>query len=41
MKQYIKDNQILYANRIVVTIDGVSYINPTEEQILADGQCAV
>lgn len=37
MKQYIKGNQILYSNRIVVTIDGVSYINPSEEQILADG----
>lgn len=37
MKKYIKDNKILYANRIVVTIDGVSYINPSEEQILADG----
>lgn len=37
MKKYIKDNNIQYANRIVVTIDGITYINPIEEQILADG----
>lgn len=37
MKKYIKDNITKYANRIVVTIDGIAYINPTEEQILADG----
>lgn len=37
MKKFIKDNVIQYANRIVVTIDGVSYINPTEEQILSAG----
>ena len=37
MKRYIKDNQILYANRIVVIKDGMRIINPTEEQILADG----
>lgn len=37
MKKYIKDSNIQYANRIVVTIDGITYINPTEEQILADG----
>ena len=37
MKQYIKDGQIKYANRIVVIKDGMQVINPTEEQILADG----
>lgn len=37
MKQYIKDNQIKYANRIVVNKDGFNIYNPTEEQILADG----
>ena len=37
MKQYIKDGQIKYANRIVVIKDGMQIINPTEEQILDDG----
>lgn len=37
MKQYTKDGQIKYANRIVVIKDGTQIINPTEEQILADG----
>lgn len=37
MKQYIKDNEIKYANYIVVNKDGMQTINPTEEQILADG----
>ena len=37
MKQYTKDNEIKYANRIVVIKDGMQVINPTEEQILADG----
>lgn len=37
MKQYIKDGEIKYANRIVVIKDGVQIINPTEEMILADG----
>lgn len=37
MKQYTKDGQIKYANRIVVIKDGMQIINPTEEQILADG----
>lgn len=37
MKRYTKDNEIKYANRIVVNKDGMQIINPTEEQILADG----
>ena len=37
MKLYTKDNEIKYANRIVVIKDGMQIINPTEEQILADG----
>lgn len=37
MKQYKKDGQIKLANQIVATVDGISYINPSEEQILADG----
>lgn len=37
MKQYTKDGQIKYANRIVVNKDGFNIYNPTEEQILADG----
>ena len=37
MKQYTKDNEVKYANRIVVIKDGMQIINPTEEQILADG----
>lgn len=37
MKRYTKDNEIKYANRIVVIKDGMQIINPTEEQILADG----
>lgn len=37
MKLYTKDNEIKYANRIVVNKDGMQIINPTEEQILADG----
>ena len=37
MKLYTKDGQIKYANRIVVIKDGMQIINPTEEQILADG----
>ena len=37
MKLYTKDGQIEYANRIVVIKDGMQIINPTEEQILADG----
>lgn len=30
MKQYIKDNQIKYANRIVINKDGFNIYNPTE-----------
>ena len=37
MKLYTKNNEIKYANRIVVIKDGMQIINPTEEQILADG----
>lgn len=37
MKQYTKDGQIKYANRIVINKDGFNIYNPTEEQILADG----
>lgn len=37
MKQYTKDGQIKYANRIVINKDGFNIYNPTEEHILADG----
>ena len=37
MKQYIKNNQIKYRNQIVIVKNGMRTINPTEEQILADG----
>lgn len=37
MKLYTKDNEIKYANRIVIIRDGMQIINPSEEQILADG----
>lgn len=37
MKQYTKDGEIKSANRIIVVIDGMQVVNPTEEQILADG----
>lgn len=37
MKRYTKNNEIKYANRIVVNKDGFNIYNPTEEQILADG----
>ena len=37
MKVYQKDGEIKSANRIVVIKDGMQIINPTEEQILADG----
>ena len=37
MKLYTKDGQIKYANRIVIIKDGMQIINPSEEQILADG----
>nr|DAR36530.1 MAG TPA: hypothetical protein [Caudoviricetes sp.] len=35
MKRYTKDNEIKYANRIVVNKDGMQIINSTKEQILA------
>ena len=37
MKRYIKDETIKPADRIIVIKDGMQIINPTEEQILADG----
>lgn len=37
MKQYIKNNIIKDANRIVVIKDGMQIINPSEELILEDG----
>jgi hypothetical protein len=37
MKQYVKNNQIKYANNIVIKRDGMQIINPSEELILADG----
>lgn len=40
MKLYTKDDQIKYANHIVVIKDGMQIIIPTGEQILADGQYA-
>ena len=37
MKKYIKNNQIKPQHRIIVSVDGKQVINPSEEQILADG----
>ena len=37
MKQYIKNNQIKTRQQIVIVKNGMRTINPTEEQILADG----
>ena len=37
MKRYIKDGVIRDANKIVITKDGMTTTNPTEEMILADG----
>lgn len=37
MKLYTKDGQTKYDNQIVIIKDGMQIINPTEEQILADG----
>ena len=37
MKQYKKDGQIKLANQIVATVEGISFINSSEEQILAAG----
>ena len=37
MKKYIKDGQILSANRIVLKVDGYQIINPTEEILLENG----
>lgn len=37
MKQYIKNNQIKTRQQIVIVNNGMRTINPTEEQILANG----
>ena len=37
MKQYIKDNKIRLQQDIIVVVNSKQIINPTEEQILADG----
>lgn len=37
MKKYIKNNQIKPQQRIIVSVNGKQVINPSEEQILADG----
>ena len=37
MKRYIKDGQIKTRQEIVIVKNGMRTINPTEEQILADG----
>ena len=37
MKRYIKDGVAKYASEIVITKDGMTTTNPTEEMILADG----
>lgn len=37
MKRYIKNNEIRYANQIVVSKNGFDYYNPTENMILSDG----
>lgn len=36
-KQYQKNNQIKPQHRIIVSVGGKQVINPSEEQILADG----
>lgn len=37
MKQYIKNGKIKQRNEIVVSLNGMSTYNPSEEMILADG----
>lgn len=37
MKRYIKDGVAKYASEIVITKDGMTTTNPTEEMIIADG----
>lgn len=37
MKQYIKNNKIRLQQNIIVVVGNKQIINPTEEQILADG----
>ena len=37
MKKFIKNNEIKPQHRIIVSVGGKQIINPTEEQILADG----
>lgn len=37
MKLYTKDGKVSSLNNIIVIKDGMQIINPTEEQVLADG----
>lgn len=37
MKKYTKNDQIKPQHRIIVSVNGKQVINPSEEQILADG----
>lgn len=37
MKNYTKNNEIKPQHRIIVSVGGKQVINPTEEQIFADG----
>ena len=37
MKRYIKGDRIKLKNEILICINGVQVINPTEEMLLADG----
>ena len=37
MKKYIKNDKIKPQRQIIVVVDGKQVINPSEEQILADG----
>lgn len=37
MKRYIKDKKVKLQQEIIVVIEDKQIINPTEEQILADG----
>lgn len=37
MKRYIKNDEIRFANEIVVAKEGIKYYNPPETMILADG----
>ena len=37
MKRYVKDNKVKFRNEIIIIINGVQVINPTEEMIFLDG----